>query len=342
MKVNLLIATQDNIYAKLLSDNISEHHIDIIDVSVCSALEGINEAISNKRYNVALIDPQFIEHIKTDRIHLPLLMWSEDEHTGDFPAQYGRINKHQRISSIVSLILERYAKVSNNKPDFDSKHANITAVWSPAGGVGKTSVALAYAISHSTEDKVSDRKEVFYLNLEDFSSVPVFFSEKGKSISTVFEMLESNEGNLEMLIQGIRCCDKGITFLGSPDNFDDLCILSSDNVHELVSNCAKLTDELIIDLSCACNQRVRKVFELAGKVLIVTDGTTAAEAKITQFMSQNGIYESIKEKVTIISNKEAKANDPGDALIVSLPYIQSDNATALCNDLAGYISKARV
>jgi len=339
MKVKLLIATEDEAYAKLLSDNISEQNVDIIDVTVCNVLDGLEEIISNRKYNVALMDTVFIEHISIAGIHLPLLLWSENESVTDLPVQYGRINKYQRISSIVTSILEQYAKVSKSKPGVDSKHTNITAVWSPAGGVGKTSVALAYALSCVPVDSNSETKKVFYLNLEDFSSIPSIFNEKGKSISSVFEMLESNEGNAEMLIQAISCCEKNITYLNSPDNYDDLCILSGENVNDLVLNCAKLADELVIDLSCACNQRVRKVFELATAVLIVTDGTAVSEVKINQFISQNGIYESIKEKVTVIANKDSIYKRAASESVISLPFVQSCNTMSLCTDLSKYITK---
>jgi len=339
MKVKLLIATEDCEYAKLLSDSISEHHENTIDVSVCNDIKRINEEESNKKYNVALVDTAFIEHINAGQIHLLILLCSKDEAISDSSIQYVKINKYQRISSIVAKILESYAKVAESKSGIDSKHANITAVWSPAGGVGKTCVALAYALSHVSGDSISEAKKVFYLNLEDFSSIPSIFNEKGKSISSVFEMLESNEGNTEMLIQAISCCEKNITFLSSPDNYDDLCILSGDNVNDLILSCAKLTDELVIDLSCACNQRVRKVFELANRVLLVTDGTDISEAKINQFVLQNGVYESIKEKVTIIANKDSVFSGTKSESVASIPFVQSSNTITLCTELSKYIYK---
>ena len=338
MKIKLLIATGDEIYAKLLSDSLSEHYSDILDVSVCCALEGWSEAEATKNYDVALFDTLFIEHIKTDRINLPLLLWQDNEPPTEQTGTYEKINKYRRISSIVAAILEKFAKIST-KNNTEQKHANITAVWSPAGGVGKTSVAIAYALSLTSKDCTSEGKEVFYLNLEEFSSIPGYFNENGKSISSVFEMLESREGNVEMFIRGISSRDKNISFLSSPENYDDMSILSNENVQELVASCAKLADELIIDLPCACDIRVKEIFETANKVFIVTDGTNAAGIKLTQFMTQNNIYESIKEKVIIIANKDAIINEAKSGTVIALPYLQQINASIICTILSEHISK---
>ena len=327
MRVKLLIATIDILYAKLISENISENYADAIDVSVCSALEGAQEILSKRKYNVALMDMEMIKQLDTSMIHLPILLWSENEEnedTADLPPDFERIKKHQRISSIVSTILERYSKVSGSRHGLGSGQAKITAVWSPAGGVGKTTVAMAYALSNTYEGR-----DVFYLNLENFSSVPGLFSEKGKSISCIFEMLESHEGDVKMLTQGISCRDSGITYLCGPDNFDDMCILSSENVRELIAACAELADELVIDLSCICDIRTKESFDIADKVLIVMDSTIVSEVKLAQFMSQNNVFESIKEKVLFIANKGASAKESFSDSIVFLPFVQSDDTAAI-------------
>jgi len=357
MKIKLLVATADKEYAKLISDNISEHHSNIIEVNDCSTLECLHETLSKRRFDVALMDTGLIKSIDTGSVDLSLILWSESEASADVPAEFGRIKKYQRISTIVSEVLERYAGISGNKQGLSSKFANITAVWSPTGGVGKTTIALAYAMA-----RISEENEVFYLNLEDFSSVPGYFNETGKSISSVFEMLDNPNGNIKMLIKGICCNENGITYLCNPDNFDDMHILSPENIYDLVTSCAEMTDELIIDLSGAYDARSKKVFELAHKVFIVTEPTISAKVKLAQFATQNNVFETIKEKVTFIANKEAQGIDsfsgqlirqltggptgqpvgqltgqPVGQLIgsvISIPFIQTENPKDIYKTLA--------
>ena len=329
MRINLLIATIDVLYAKLLSDNISERHADKLNVSICSSLEGLQETLFQRKYNVALFDAELMEHADTKSIHLPLLLWSETETEGAIFKEFGRVNKYQRISSIVAAVLEQYSTLSKRSCSPDSSRAKITAVWSPAGGVGKTSVALAYALSNAGEDK-----EVFYLNLEYFTSISEYFGEAGKSISNVFEMLENHEGNIKMLIQGLCCRENGITYLCGPNNYDDMCILSSEDIYELVTACSELSDELVIDLSCICEARTRRVFELADNVMLVAGQTTTAETKLSQFVSQSNIFESIKEKITLVANKGAIVNTQITESMISFPYIQSSDVRSVCKALS--------
>ena len=334
MKIKLLIAAIDTVYTGLLSDNISEYHADIIDVSVCSSTESVNEVLAKQKYDVALMDSHLINDADTSGVHLPLLLWTEEENSMEIPPVAGKVKKYQRISSIIASILEQYAGVSKRRVIADKTGAEITAVWAPAGGVGKTTVALAYAMQKTTEEK-----QVFYLNLEDFSSLPGYLNENGKSISSVFEMLDDFTGNVKMLIQGICCKDKGLTYLCKPDNYDDMCVLSSDNVGELIMACADLTDELVIDLSCACDTRTIKTFELADNVIIVTENSSSAGSKLEQFISQNNVFENIKGKTILAANKGAKINDSPIENIISLPFVQISDALAVCGALSEILSQ---
>ena len=329
MTITLLIATIDVLYAKLLSDNISQHHADKINVSICSSPEGLQETLLQRKYNVALFDAKMLEDADIKSIHLPLLLWSETEIIGDMQKEFAIVNKYQRISSIVAAVLEQYSKLSKRSNSPNSSRAKITVVWSPAGGVGKTSVAMAYALSN-----VGDDKEVFYLTLEHFASTPDYFSKNGKSISTVFEMLENHEGDVKMLIQGLCRQENGITYLCGPENFDDINILTGENVYELIAACSEISDELVIDLSCVCDTRTRKIFEFADSVLLVAGQTTTAEKKLAQFLSQSNIFESIKEKATLVANKGAIISSQATESIIFLPYIQSSDVRIVCKTLA--------
>jgi len=329
MRIKLLVATVDSVYAKLLADNISEHHSDIMDVCVCNNTEHLNEVLSKQKYDVALLDETLIKDINTSQINLPLLLWPEEETIAEIPEEARTIRKYQRISSIIATVLELYAGITKNRHIPDSSSAYITAVWSPAGGVGKTTVALAYAMQN-----VSEGKAVFYLNLEDFSSLPGLLNDNGKSISSVFEMLDDNNGNVKMLIQGISCKDKGITYLCKPDNYDDMCVLSSDNISELITVCAELADELVIDLSCSCDKRVIKVFGLADKILIVTEDSGSAKSKLEQFILQNDVFENIKDKSVLIANKGAVINHSPINNAISLPFVQISDPLAICGTLS--------
>jgi len=331
MRVQLLIATTDADYTEHLSENITERYADVISVSVCSSAERLRELLSTRKFDAALLEAPMSDGADISSIRMPLCLWTEDNNSPDIAGSCEKIRKYQRISSIVAEVLGKYAKVSTGGRGFNSEKVQITAVWSPAGGVGKTTVALAWSAK-----KASEGKQVLYLNVESFSSVPVYFPETGKSISTVFEMLENNAGNIEMLIRGIRQTDKGtgVSYFRQPENFDDMNILSSENISTLVEACAGVTEELIVDMSGICDERTQQIFRLADKVLLVTDMTPAARSKLEQFAAQSGVFQTIREKAILVANKGAAIDKPIVDEVIKLPLVQSADANEVYNTLS--------
>jgi len=331
MRMKLLVGTQDNKYGDHFSNMVSEHYSDAIDVCLCLTKERMNEMLEMQRFDAALLDADWAGGADLTLIHLPILLWTDEDDEKGTQCELRKLRKYQRVSSMVANILEQYAKVSAGGRGADSEKAQITAVWSPGGGVGKTTVALAYATR-----RLSEGKQVLYLNLEPFSSAPVYFSEIGKSISLVFEMLENREGNVKTLIRGIRRQDNGdgLAYFCKPDNFDDMNILSAENVSALITACAGVTDELVIDMSCVCDERARRVFELADRVLLVTDPTNTSQVKLSQFTSQHNVFSRIRAKSVLIANKGASPDGQFTDAVICFPLVQSADAHAVYTTLS--------
>ena len=332
MKIQLLIATVDCDYAEHLSNTFAENHSDVIEVSVCSTAEHLSEQLAVRKFDVALMEMPLIGDIDMQSIRLPLLLWSEEENAQAVPEEFMKVRKYQRISSMISNVLELYAKDTPRERGALSKRAGITVVWSPMGGVGKTTVALAYSAR-----KASEGKQVLYLDLEPFSSVSAYFAEAGKSISTVFEMLETGEGNINVLIRSLRQQNGNgdIEYFCRPENFDDMNILSADNVAALIDACSEVTDELVIDMSCMCDERTRKAFDLADRIFLVTDSSRTAQIKFSQFASQHNVFQRVREKTSLVANRGAAVGESLADTIIYLPYVQSTDASAIYRTLSG-------
>ena len=329
MRIKLLVAAMDSDYAGHLSGFISAHHADAVEVSVCSSAESLHTLLASQRFDAALLDAVMTEDADLRYVHMPLLLWAEEENPAEPVRELKKVCKYQRISSIVADVLERYAKVSSSSRGPDQKNARITAVWSPAGGVGKTAVALAFAARMA-----ADGKQAMYLSMEHFSSIPAYFTGAGKSISAAFEMLEAHEGNLKMLIRGIACRDGGVTYFNRPENFDDMNILTPESLTLLIKACAELTEDLVIDMPCVCDERTRQIFELADDVLLVADASETTKIKLAQFTTQNNVFERIRAKATLVENKGASVSIPLVDSVVSLPLVQYADATMVYKTLS--------
>ena len=332
MKIKLLIASDDTDYCDHISNYFLDNYSDTINVNVRTSLEALPINLAEKKYDAALVEACLFDSYDFSGVTMPMILSDERFETIDNAVS---IKKYQRISSIYSTILQEYAKVSKSTVGHGVNKANISAIWSPTGGVGKTSVALALASSAALKGK-----KTIYLNLELFSSTSAFFETSGKSISVLFEMLESKEGNVESLIQSLLHRDpvNNILYFCCPNNNDDMNILSSDNVSSLITVCSGFCDELIIDMSCLCDERSLRTFELADNIFLVTDRTSVSAVKLERFINHNNVYSRFAEKMIFIANKGAVPDKKYGAEMISLPLVQSDDITDVYKVLANSFS----
>jgi len=329
MKIKLVIATCDSDYAEHLSNVLSEKFADEFSISVCSLDDELSEILGKVKFDAALIELQFTKPEKLSMVRLPIILYDESDNVPDEYECFVKIRKYQKISSIAGEVLQAYAETTASASGPGINKANVTACWSPSGGVGKTTVALAYAAR-----RVLDGKQVVYLNLENFSSIPIFFSNTGKSISTAFEKLDSN---INMFLMGIRQKDSGsgISYFCGPDNYDDIHILTADDVEKIIEACAFGTDELVIDLSCYCGECTKKALELADSVMLVCDHTRISQAKLKQFINQHNIFKSIQAKSILINNKGAEVEEASALKSIKLSHVPSTDPVFVYKTLSG-------
>jgi len=328
MRIKLLIATADVDYANHMSNILAEKYADDFEVSVCTSSERFRDLLTANRYDAALLEAAFIESANLSAIRLPVLLADSLVAVSGAAESLRRVNKYQRISSIAGKVMEYFAEISGGIGGFGGKRARITVVWSPAGGTGKTTVALSYAAS-----RVSAGRQAVYLNLESFSSVSVYFRESGPSITRLFEKLESNAA---MFQKGIRQLDtgSGIAYFCGPENYDDVNILSSEDIEKLVSACADDADDLIIDLSDHCDQRNQKILCMADAALLVCDPSPASQVKLGQFINQHSTFGQIRANAVLVNNKGARFAEPNLPKSIQLPLVPAADPVSVFKTLS--------
>lgn len=323
MKIQLLIASEDKDYCQHLSQILAQDLEDTFDVSICSS----KERLPAHHYDVGLFSPSMSLACDLSKVDLPLLLLDEAERTGEGDDSLEALRKYQRISRLAGEVMERYAKVAGRKRLPDSARARVCAVWSPVGGSGKTTVALAYAAQ-----QVSAGRKVVYLDLEPFSSVSTYFAEGGKSISEAFEHLG---GNLELLLQSIRQKDagSGIHYFCAPSNYDDMNILTSSDLEELIGAAGHGMDEVVLDLSSTCDERCKSLLDMADRVLLVADRSKRSGEKLQQFIGQSNLFEQLRGKLTLVCNMGAQLKLPVEHTLW-LDQIRSDNPVSVYKSLS--------
>lgn len=326
MKTRLLIVSSDKDYVDHLSRVLTEKHESVFEVTICTAAERLAELQGGKKFDIALVESSMKAVIPDARLCFQL--WSEESGVRGLEGVQ-RIPKYQRVSQIVSQILAGYAEVSTAGPG--EVQAKISAVWSPAGGSGKTTVSLAYAAQ-----QVAGRRKTSYLNLEPFSSQPVYFAGEGKSISSVFTKLD---GNVNLLLQSIRQEDSGsgIGYFRRPDNYDDIAVLTAEDVLCLIDACGAAADEVVVDLGSVWDEKVSAILERADTVFVVADGSRSGQAKWKQFCEQHNMLERLREKLILVANRGAQGGGAENIPVIRLPLVRSEDPIVVYKTLsAGY------
>ena len=326
MRIKLLIAIAEVGYADYLSGVLAEKYAEIFEVGICTAAERLEGALVSGRYEVALLDPEFLPAANLGAVILPLLLIGDTEPAVDCGLKV--IGKYRRVSSIAGSILEHYSEICEHSGGFGAKKARVTAVWSPSGGCGKTAAALSFAANRAAGGRQS-----VYLNLENFACTSAYFQGGGKSISKVFEKLESNVG---MYLTGIRQQDddSGIFYFREPENYDDMNILTASDIETLVGACAEGAGELVCDLPCQCDQKTQAVFSLADTVLLVCDRSAASRVKLSQFLCRHDVFGKIQAKTVLVNNKGAEVTDPKIDKTIYLPLVDSEDPVFVFKALA--------
>jgi MinD-like ATPase involved in chromosome partitioning or flagellar assembly len=329
MKIQLLIAAAESDYAGYLSGTLCAKYAETFSVGLCSAQEKLSDVLSAKNYDVILIEPQWMPSVSRQSVKLVMALSSEESSPPERLPNVIQVQKYQRISALVSEILKHYGNVAPAVDNLRNSGKKIVAVWSPAGGVGKTVVALAFAARAA-----SDGGTVTYLNFEHFSSADTCFARGKQGAGTLFEKLMSYS---ELSVKDIRQhdSDSGIGYFHPPDNYNDINDLTKDDMVYLTNMCVRASDVVVADLPGVCDRRVQAMLELADTVLLVVDDSKTAAAKLDVFVSQHVVYKDIKQKIRLVANKGSSLSDARFEKTIHLPRVQSEDPVSVYKTLSG-------
>jgi CO dehydrogenase nickel-insertion accessory protein CooC1 len=120
-----------------------------------------------------------------------------------------------------------------------------------------------------------------------------------------------------------------------PTNYDDINELSLEDIRLLVDVCANDSDFLIIDMPCVCDKRTQAIMEGADLILLISDGSSTAEAKLNIFFSQHCVFNDVRHKMHLILNKAAKTLNAKFDTAINLPRVQTDDPISIFKTLSG-------
>jgi cellulose biosynthesis protein BcsQ len=268
----MIIADFNESYTKGLSEYINSYHSTAFTVNCFTKVDSFKRYMEQQpSVDVLLISPDFIELSKGyAAIKLSLILSEgvlEMEHPG-----FQAVNKYSTGEKLISDVLHLYSKLdtSDMRALSYSKKAELVGVYSPSGGVGKTTIATALSMQ-CTELGLS----CFYLNLEAIQSTGVFFnSDSKRNLSYVFYYLKEKSKNLSFKLDGVKSTDAdlGVQYFNPPESPLEYGEIDPDELEQLIQAIKNMGcyDYVFIDMSNAFDLKNYRVMNLCDRIVLLT------------------------------------------------------------------------
>jgi cellulose biosynthesis protein BcsQ len=310
-RITLLIADYDELYVESLINFLMANYSRRFQISSFTKPEFLYSYLSAEGSNadILLIDPEInLEEIPLSNVKTILVM-AYGQGVNEIKG-YKAINKYQNADNFVSSIL---AAFSENGQDFalpgsDSKVSKVISVYSPVGGIGKTSICVALATNMSASGH-----KVFYLNMESTPSTSCFFHDKNDSnLSTVLFSIKGKSQNTQLKMEGAKCFDStnGVYYFAPPDSTFEIEEMQPEELKTLVDllKSSGQYDYVFIDLSSSISRNNIALLEACDRIILPIDQDINSEVKLSALKKELKILNQQKsinllDKVEMVLNK---------------------------------------
>ena len=329
-RLSLVIADDDRDYLIKLVKFLMVNYPQRFDIFSFSSLSKLTDFLgSSEKRDILLINSKiYKKELQLKNIEVVIFL-SEDS-TEPIPEGFDTLSKYQHAQRLVTDILRLFAARSLKSCTMPGRdNTRVVCVYSPAGGVGKTSIAAGCSILCAKMGL-----KTFYLNLEDVPSTRQFFyNETEQSFSNVIYHLKGKEKNLGLKLEGARCCDskKGVYFFAPPDSILEMGELSDHDTVRLVNEFESGSgyDIVFIDMSCGLNQRNIALLGCADMILLVLAPGDTSVVKLNELRTGIDMLEHkygvelVGRIVTVLNRHDKKASGIGNSdFIGSRPTIE--------------------
>lgn len=296
---------------------------DNLNLSVYTDRVSLEQALASRQFDVLLFDPSVFDgQIEVKKSMLTLMLLDEDKRVPETYQGLKKIHKYQRISKIYQQILELYSEICGDLGNVaGQKGVTMVAFYSPVGGSGKTTLALAAATKLAMLGH-----RCFYLNMEDIASEDCYLPQNAqRGISEVAACLGENI-NFTLKIQSLlQVKGENLYYLNHFESPNDIYEMSQTEVTELLEQLEKtgLFDVIVLDMGVAADSKMLGIFEMVQKIVLVEKEDAMALRKLNCFLNQAHIMNEYKSKMFRVLNFDTGR---GSSLDSDIPLIGRINA----------------
>ncbi len=312
-KIRLILADPDSKYVDKVAEYINSSFSARIQVSSFTKVDLLEDCLrsSPDKIDVLLAHPEFLRQAPDFYQNIVLVVLLADGAIDQRHEEFKSVDKFQPGDKLVYQLLNLYSEQNTRVARLvtGSKQTKLAAVYSPAGGVGKTSIVLGLAARLSEQGN-----SVFGLSLETSGSIFAVLSCTGNDALThILLSLSENVETLPVKAEAYKTRDYlyNLDFFEPPDCFLELSELAAGDLRSLLIGLKHMGkyDVVLIDLDSTADEKLLTVFNCCDEVILVQAPDSLCRFKTEVFLGQVrriGLMEppGLWPKLILVINKD--------------------------------------
>jgi MinD-like ATPase involved in chromosome partitioning or flagellar assembly len=305
MRIRVGFVIADKIYVERLVSSLNRSFSDKLEIYSYTDVKVANESIERQRLDLVIVD----ESLQVNEYRNCGMAYFVNSSDIDKLEGKKAICKFQKVELIYKDILELYSEYSSRvtKRKRSGELAEVITFTSPASGSGVTSIAAAFAINCSLNNK-----SALYLNMENIPSTDIVFEGEGKyTLTDVVYAVKSRRTNLSLKLESYAITDPvNVDYFSMPKNPMDIHEMNEEDVELLISELKAmgLYDFIVVDAGFNINNAFKRLIECSDKTVLVVNDDERSAHKIDKMNDLMKVFvkedDFIRKAYFVVNDKE--------------------------------------
>ncbi|RDU25146.1 AAA family ATPase [Anaerosacchariphilus polymeriproducens] len=283
---NICVITQDESYINILENKLINELENFALLHIITDMEFLEEFLKEyQKIDVLIVAEELYgENFKKHDIKNIIFITNEREKQNNLDSlgQDVYVYKYQGINEIYAYI----DKVISTRLGIQTEikeETKMIGIYSPVGGIGKTTTAIRIANALSKENK-----KVLYMNIESVQTFSQIFHAAEVLEEGVVSFIKSRDKKLNEVVSKLIRSNRKFDYVLPLRQSMPMYGLELEDYSYFIKCCKEnlLYDYIILDMSTELNLITSGVMELADKVVILIGQDKASMYKINYLMTQ--------------------------------------------------------
>ncbi|TQR44191.1 ParA family protein [Paenibacillus popilliae] len=269
-KLSLVIGSSEQDYLEMLISYVRQSEfVSSISIKAFSNKEHLISYLNKPSLtHITLVEPDFIDEAEIRESWGMLIFLTNSQFSKQseaYPSVFKYQPIHLLISTVKTLYLEQHEVIAEQS--VGNGNAKVISFYSMVGGTGKTTAAL----NLSRELSLAGMK-VMYINLEDISSLPVWFNTKpGHGFAEILYYVKSNKKQVIAKVNQHKKTDidSGLVYIEPITNHSEIEDITREDVISLIEVIVQSMDYdyVVLDCETSFHERIMGALECSHHIL---------------------------------------------------------------------------